>query len=215
MRVARQSAGNLVQSRGSSETTRETPPQEYLRGWWYSPDKNIRNDFKDNKVAKHRAIDRIISYHPSPIRKKKGFHQFRFYTKSVKSIGELRTIFYDTAGRKRIPKNIAYYLTNPLTLAVWYQDDGTLDFRDKYHANALIATHCFTFEECQLLARALYKNFNLDVRVCRCQMRGKLYFRLYVTSKSMQLFMQLVKPFIQNCFRYKLLSYRIASQQQR
>ena len=153
-------------------------------------------------------------YNPSPIRKKKGFHQFRFYTKRTKEIGKLRQLFYRN-GKKIIPADIENYLINPITLAVWYQDDGTLDFRNKYHANALIATHCFTFEECHLLADALSKNFNLDVRVCRCQMRGKLYFRLYVASKSMNIFMQLVEPYIQNCFYYKLLKYRLSSQQQR
>jgi len=159
--------------------------------------------------------EELADFHPSLIRRKKGFHQFRFYTKRLKEIGKFRELFYNQNGTKIIPSNIKELLTNPLTLAVWYQDDGTLDFRDKYHANALLATHCFTFEENQMLVRALSKNFNLDIRVCRCQMRGKLYFRLYVTSKSMDIFMKLVEPYVQKCFNYKLVKYRIASQQQR
>lgn len=117
---------------------------------------------------------------------------------------------------KGIPKDIQTYLADSLTLAVWYQDDGTLDFRSGYHANALFATHCFTQNECQLLANALRVNFDLDVRVCRCLMRGKLYFRLYVCSKSMNRFMQLIEPYIQPCFHYKLVKFRnTTSQQQR
>lgn len=152
--------------------------------------------------------------HPSPIKRKKGFHQYRFYTSTREDLGELRRIFYPN-GVKRIPENISAYLTDPLTIAIWYQDDGTLDFRRGYHANALIATHCFTKYECELLAKAFRRNFDLDVRVCRCLMREKLYHRLYVTSKSMDGFMQLIEPHIHECFHYKLVKHRKTSQQQR
>lgn len=184
----------------------------------YGASQNAALDIKyDEKYLPylHWLHNELSVYAPSPVRKKKGFHQFRFYTKRNCEIGHLRRLFYREDGTKIVPVNIADYLTDPITLAVWYQDDGTLDYRDKYHANALIATHCFTKEECQMLAYALSKNFQLDIRVCRCQMRGKLYFRLYVTSKSMDAFMQLVEPFIQECFRYKLVKYRTSSQQQR
>ena len=151
---------------------------------------------------------------PSPIRKKKGYHQYRFYTKAREDVGELRRLFYPD-GTKRIPEDIKKYLEDPLTLAIWYQDDGTLDFRKNYHANALFATHCFTRRECDLLAEALKANFDLDVRVCRCMMRGKLSFRLYVTSKSMQKFMDIIDPYMLECFHYKFLDIDDSSQQQR
>lgn len=149
----------------------------------------------------------LLKLHPSPIRRKRGHHQYRFYTERRNDIGDLRRLFYPE-GTKRIPEDIAKYLIDPLTVAMWYQDDGTLDFRHGYHANALFATHCFTQRECELLAKALRTNFNLDIRVCRCMMRGKLYFRLYVTSKSMDAFMQLIDPYILPCFHYKLVKFR-------
>ena len=152
---------------------------------------------------------------PSDIKKKKGINQYRFYTKTRNDIGQLRNIFYP-GGVKRIPKDIVKYLKNPLTLAVWYQDDGKLDFRNKYHSNSLFATYCFPHNECELLANALRINFDLDVRVCKCQMRGKMYYCLYVTSKSMNKFMRIIEPYIQRCFHYKLVKYRaITSQQER
>lgn len=153
----------------------------------------------------HKELEEL---NPSEIKKKKGFHQYRFYTKTREDIGFLRNIFYPN-GTKIIPLNIEEYLKDPITLAVWYQDDGTLDYRDKYHANSLFATHCFTKEECDLLARTLFRIYGLDVRVCRCQMRGKLYFRLYVTSKSMPAFMDIISPYMQKCFYYKLVTNRL------
>jgi len=148
----------------------------------------------------------------SELKPKKNYHQHRFYTKVGWEVGELREIFYPK-GKKIIPENIGELLKSPLALAVWYQDDGTLDCRDRYHYNALFATHCFLFRECELLAKALKKNFDLDVRVCRCQMRGKVRYRLYVTSESMERFISLIKPFINPCFRYKIRKRN--SQQQR
>lgn len=148
----------------------------------------------------------------SDLRPKKNYHQHRFYTKAHKEIGVLRKLFYPHV-RKSIPKNIKELLHSPLSLAVWYQDDGTLDCRSKYHYNALFATHCFLYDECAALADALRENFDLNVRVCKCRMRGKLYFRLYVCSQSMNRFIDLVAPYINSCFAYKIR--KLSSQQQR
>lgn len=148
----------------------------------------------------------------SDLKPKKNYHQHRFYTKSNEEIGKFRKLFYPK-GIKIIPKNIKFFLKNPLTLAVWYQDDGTLDCRDRYHYNAMFATYCFSFHNCQLLAKALKENFNLDVRVYKCTMRGKTRYRLYITASSMPSFIKLIKPFINPCFNYKIR--KLTSQQQR
>jgi recombination protein RecA len=138
----------------------------------------------------------------SELKPKKNYHQHRFYTKRTEEIGKLRKLFYPD-GKKIIPKGIKRLLT-PLALAVWYQDDGNLDYRSKYHYNAMFATYCFSFIECELLAKSLRSNFNLDVRVCKCQMRGKMHYRLYVTSKSMDTFIKIIKPYINRSFNYKI-----------
>jgi len=148
----------------------------------------------------------------SDLKAKKNYHQHRFYTKTTEEIGKLRELFYPQ-GIKIIPKNIKNFFKNPLTLAVWYQDDGTLDCRDKYHYNAMFATYCFSFNDCKLLAKTLKENFNLDVRVYKSTMRGKIRYRLYIISSSMYCFINLVKPFINQCFKYKIRE--LTSQQQR
>jgi len=142
----------------------------------------------------------------SDLKPKKNYHQHRFYTKTTSEIGDLRSLFYPN-GKKVIPSNIKELLRTPLSLAVWYQDDGTLDCRSKYHYNALFATYCFSFRECELLADALRENFNLNATICKCKMRGKIRFRLYITSSSMDSFIRLVKPYINSCFRYKIRKF--------
>ena len=68
----------------------------------------------------------------SELKLKKGYHQYRFVTKTSKEIGDLRRFFYPD-GIKTIPDSIISMFKSPLTLAVWYQDDGHLDCRSKYH----------------------------------------------------------------------------------
>ncbi len=139
----------------------------------------------------------------NPIRPKKGYQQHYFYTKPSVELGRLRQVFYPH-GQKIVPVQIAQLLTDPLAVAVWYMDDGSLDFRRKDHCNANIATHNFSREDCGLLQAALRKNFGLDVRVHKTTIRQKCYYRLYVPSCSMSRFAGLVAPYIQPCMNYKL-----------
>lgn len=149
---------------------------------------------------------RLTSIGVSELKRKKGYHQYRFITKTSKEIGELRRIFYPN-GVKTVPVSINSIFKSPLALAVWYQDDGHLDCRSKYHYNAIFATHGFSFESCQLLANVLRENFDLDVRIHKCTMRGKLYYKLYIASASMKHFAKLIEPYISSCFAYKIRKF--------
>lgn len=160
----------------------------------------------------HWLHKELSSIGVSELKPKKNYHQHRFFTRWSEEIGQFRDIFYPQ-GVKIVPAKIYELLKSPITLAVWYQDDGTLDCRDKYHYNAMFATYCFSFQGCVLLANALRRNFGLDVRVCKCRMRDKLRFRLYITSSSMDKFIRLVEPYINPCFEYKIR--KLNSQQQR
>lgn len=147
--------------------------------------------------------DRVGELNPSDLKSVPRYSQHYFYTEARRDIGDLYNLFYPK-GRKSIPRNIAHLLVKPIGLAVWYQDDGTLDKRSGYHHNALFATHCFSFEECLLLTNVLRRNFGITTSVCKCQMRGKMYYRLYVVSKSMGTFIKTIRPFIHPHFQYKI-----------
>ena len=148
--------------------------------------------------------EQVEELEPSILKAKPGFSQHYFYTRSRQDIGDLRKLFYPNEGIKRVPENISALLTDPISLAVWYQDDGTLDRRPKYHWNVRIATYCFPYDDCVLLRDALKQNFGITVSVCKCQMRGKLYFQLYVHAKSMERFIEIVKPYIHENLKYKI-----------
>lgn len=142
----------------------------------------------------------------NPIRRKKGFEQiYRFRSKPNKTLGILRNKFYSHhSGKKLIPSDIQELLKDPISLAVWYMDDGTLDKRHKYHFNSSIATYCFTFKECNVLKEILKDNFGLNVSVNQSTMRGKIYPRIYIKSESMKDFIDMIKPHIHPVFNYKI-----------
>ena len=150
----------------------------------------------------HKMLSEGISVRP--IKPKTGYSQCYIFTEPSLELGKLKKIFYPTGTKKIIPANIENLLIHPLSLAVWYMDDGTLDNRDRYHKNSMIATYCFSFEDCDRLIRAITKNFGFEIKVTKCQMRGKIYPRLYIPSKSMPRFISLIKPHIHPCFRYKI-----------
>ena len=137
------------------------------------------------------------------IKAKKNYHQHYFATKPLKELAYYREHFYPE-GKKIIPEDMGSLLKDNLSLAVWYMDDGNLDFRNKYHFNASIATFCFSYKECVHLALVLKDNFDIEARVHKSTMRGKLQYRLYIAAGSMERFIDLIRPYIQSVFLYKI-----------
>jgi LAGLIDADG DNA endonuclease family. len=100
---------------------------------------------------------------------------------------------------KIIPYEIDKYLT-PLSLAVWFMDDGS-----KLGKGAKIATNCFTYKELQFLCDIIFKKYNLIVTL-HSGGKNKGY-SLYINSKSMPLFSKIVKPYMLPSLNYKLGDY--------
>ena len=146
---------------------------------------------------------KALDLQPSSIKAKKNYHQHYFSTKPSSDVGFFRRHFYPK-GIKIVPKDVKLLLTDPLSLAIWYMDDGSLDKREKYHLNATFATFCFSFRECVLLASTLKENFGIEARVHKSTMRGKERYRLYIVSGSMTKFVNVVGSYIQPDFRYKI-----------
>lgn len=140
----------------------------------------------------------------NPIQPKRGFQQHHFYTKPHRELGQLREVFYPQ-GHKVVPQQIGDLLIDPLSLAVWYMDDGSLDCRWKNHFNATISTHSFSREGCELLRTVLWSNFGVKAAVHQSTIRGKTYYRLYFLAESMERFLQLVTPQVLPCLGHKVI----------
>ena len=136
-------------------------------------------------------------------REKSDTKQWYFSTRGLKEFTSLRNLFYQEK-RKVIPQNIERLLVSPLSLAVWFMDDGSLDFRPKDHCSFMLHTDSFSKEDTLVLAEVLRKNFGVDARVYTLLSRETRYPKIYIGSKGRQRFLELVKPYILSCFRYKL-----------
>jgi len=140
---------------------------------------------------------------PSGVKHKKAYNQWYFYSRYLENLTEIRKAFY-VDNRKIVPKNIKEWLTSPLSLAVWYMDDGGLDFRPKYHYSFDFSTNAFSVEECYLLIDALKENFGIDATVQNPLCRGKRYPEIYIGVAGRNRFLSLVKSYILPCFSHKI-----------
>lgn len=138
------------------------------------------------------------------VKEKKGYNQHYFLTEASETLGWLHTLFYPDKKTKSIPTNIKELLLTPVALAVWYMDDGSFDWRFKYHRSPTIATYAFSYKDCLRLTEAIWENFGVNSKVHKSTMRGKKYNRLYIVSDSVDRFFNLVKPYINTCFLYKI-----------
>jgi hypothetical protein len=95
---------------------------------------------------------------------KKGYSECIGYTSYQPELLQFHQFFYKPTGlskpkyRKIVPENLSDYLKDPISLMVWYLDDGTL----RTDSGACrIATQSFTEEENWILQDCLQKNFNV------------------------------------------------------
>ena len=137
-------------------------------------------------------------------KQRKDTKQWYFSTRSLEELTKLYHIFYPQ-GKKGVPKNIINLLVSPLSLAIWYMDDGCLDFRPKEHYSFTLNTDSFTLKDTFLLKKTLKRNFQVESSVYNSLCRGKRYPKLYIGSKGRNKFLTLTKPYIlKNCFSHKI-----------
>ncbi len=148
------------------------------------------NEFRNMVGAKPHEI------HIADERYNKTYKQWRFSTKVHPELTEFHQLFYKK-GKKIIPKNIGSFLISPLSLAVWFMDDGGRR-NDSY--GLFLNTLSFTKNEHRVLIKVLKENFSLDCRMHWIQ-DG---FRIYIPSAEAQKFCTLVYPHILPSMHYKL-----------
>ncbi len=124
------------------------------------------------------------------------YDSYRMYTFSDEAFSDYWETFYlDT--KKIIPSNIDQLLKDPLSLAIWFMDDGY----KRNDCNAFrLGTDSFLLEEQRLLQKVLLKNFGLETKVHK---KGK-YWNLYIPERESKKFVDLVRPYIIPIFAYKI-----------
>ena len=120
----------------------------------------------------------------------------KFDTTTNEEISKFHKIFY-IKGTKKVPDDILDLFTNPLSLAVWFMDDGY----KRNDCNALrISTDSFTLREQYLLRECLEKNFGI---ISKIHKKGK-YWNIYIPTSEAKKFCNLIKPYIIPEMEYKI-----------
>lgn len=124
------------------------------------------------------------------------YQKYWFSTVSNGAVRFYAQQFYQS-GKKVVPKFIAKMVT-PLSLAVWFMDDGSLKY--KFHRARIINTQCFNELDLKRLQDMLSKKFNINTTL-RNQKEGK---QIYIPSTDIEKFVSIIKPYIHKSMEYKI-----------
>jgi len=121
---------------------------------------------------------------------------YRFSTYGHRILGELRERFYK--GRKKIIPNDLEKDINPLTLAVWYMDDGSI--KSKRHKGVFLNTQGFRKNDVRKLQRILKNKFEIT-STTRKDKNGE---QIYLGGRSGEKFIVLINAYIIPSMKYKI-----------
>lgn len=153
--------------------------------WWkYTELRNIMQD-RPKLIERYNPIFR------------KTYRYWRCQSHSMPILGKFRRWFYPD-GEKRIPENIQNILRSPLTLAVWYMDNGCYLARDR---TSLIYLPRYPEEDIQRLCQALEVNFDLKASL---KIKKERYPCLYFPVGETRKLMEWIAPHVIESMRYKL-----------
>lgn len=144
----------------------------------------------------------------TPPQQRKDNGQWYFSTRSIVELDSYRKIFYENR-RKLVPVNIRELFVSPLSLAVWFMDDGSLDYRVRSHYSFNLSTDSFTIDEVRLLQEVMEKEFGIQTSIQTPSCRGKKYVKLYIGKSGRDMFLKTINPYIISCFSYKLPPVRL------
>lgn len=148
------------------------------------------------KELKSIITGRPMQVHALHSKSRSYYDSLRIYTFSDKSLNIFWKLFYRN-NKKVIPQNISKLLNDPLSLAVWFMDDGY----KRNDCNAFrINTDSFKESEQNVLCQILKNNFGIDSSIHR---KGK-YWNIYIPQSSSKKFVEIVKPYIIPSMKYKI-----------
>ncbi|MBI2676848.1 MAG: hypothetical protein HYX21_02805 [Candidatus Yanofskybacteria bacterium] len=156
---------------------------------------------KDYVVWKYQVFKNFILSEPR-IHKRISYGLLRknycFSTVSHRSLRFYGQQFYKN-GKKTMPKIISKIIS-PLALAVWFMDDGSI--KSKQHKALVIHSQSFNKQDLLKIVEVLDKKYGINSTL-RKREDGSGYI-LYLLSKTVEKFIDLVKENILPSMKYKL-----------
>lgn len=149
--------------------------------------------FRELKNIMTGSVMKVRAYHKI---NERFYNSYRAYTFCDEAMQYYQSAFY-LNNKKIIPNNICELLKNPLSLAVWFMDDGY----KRNDCNAFrLNTDSFKLEEQKLLQKVFSKNFSIETKIHK---KGK-YWNIYVPERESKKFATIIKPYIIPTLTYKI-----------
>jgi len=109
---------------------------------------------------------------------------------------EMRSELYDSSGVKRVSRDLLDKL-DPLALAVWYMDDGSVQSRG---SACKLCTHNFTLRENKIIAEWLKDKYDIDSKI----QKDSKYFYLRFNKDGAAKLWRVIDKYIIESMWYKI-----------
>jgi len=157
---------------------------------------------KDYVLWKGSIFGRLFQGKPNHLERihpksKATYSYCRWQSDAGPAFGKWQKYFYPD-GKKIVPDNIGDFLTHPISLAVWYMDDGYFNTKDR---NSFIYLGRVMRSEAEILQKAVNKNFGIETTIYDKKNKGFALFFGAMETKKLQ---KLIRPFIIESLQYKL-----------
>lgn len=171
-----------------------------LRGNYYRL--HIKHSYKQISLVRYkREIFSNITNMPIRIFfqtvKDKNYKFCEFVTLTHPEFSKYRKLFYKDK-KKVISQKLKQLLKSPLSLAMWFMDDGCAEY-----AGVSFNTQCFSLKEVRFLSQILKENFGLDSTI----RKNKNGWIIYIPKNNLNKFTNIVKKYLLPGFLYKLEPY--------
>lgn len=124
----------------------------------------------------------------------KTYHSWFFHTQTSSLFAPWHTLFYPK-GSKILPKPLDQYL-DPLTLAVWFMDDGCF----QQHC-LILNTQSFSVDEHTILQELFKREYGIQTGI----QKDRRNVRLYFGKSSRKKLLSVIQPFLLESFYKKTI----------
>lgn len=160
------------------------------------------NKQKDYLLWKISKFPKLFQGKPKYLKRRhpisnRTYRYWRHQSNSTPELGKWRAIFYKE-GKKHIPGDLTKLMKDPLTLAVWYMDDGYYYARDKV---SYLYLGKIEKKEAENVKTTIKKNFNIFSKVLDKKQKG---FALYFSPKETIELHKKISSYILPLFNYKI-----------
>jgi len=161
---------------------------------------NLNKNYWTNKMKTHFSGKAVFTGNKDKI-----YEMYKSVLGTHTLVTNLYKRMYNENG-KYVSKSILNELT-PIGIAIWFMDDGTLSIvkhKDGRNKTKRIFLHIqgFDSKSQKNIQEFFNDNYNLNASL----QRDRNHFRLYIPAASVDLFLNIVSPFVSlvACMRYKI-----------